>query len=126
MTLTSADFNASVLDRAFYPGRGTPLGMMYAALGLNGEAGEAAEVIKKMIRDDNGTLSSISKTKILLELGDVLWYVTVLADECGLTLHEVMQANISKLAERAAKTGKGMTAEEKKALPVKKKKVKSA
>jgi NTP pyrophosphatase (non-canonical NTP hydrolase) len=123
MSLTSADFQAAVLDRAYYPGRGTPLGMMYAALGLNGEAGEAAEVIKKMIRDDNGTLFSGSKTKILSELGDVLWYVTVLADECGLTLHEVMQANIAKQADRAAKNGRGMTADEKKALPVKKKKV---
>jgi NTP pyrophosphatase (non-canonical NTP hydrolase) len=67
----------------------------YLALGLVGEAGEVANKVKKMIRDGDVPEFAISQ-----ELGDVLWYVAMLAKELGFTLETIAWDNIEKLAER--------------------------
>ena len=64
-------------------------------LGLVGEAGEVAEKIKKYFRDED-----YSKEDIVKELGDVLFYVTALANHIGSDLQTVMNTNISKLQDR--------------------------
>ena len=53
---------------AIYPSK---QGLIYTALGLTGEAGEVAEKVKKMIRDDI-ELDPEYRGKIARELGDVL------------------------------------------------------
>ena len=68
--------------------------VVYPALGLCGEAGEVAEKVKKNIRDGK------SLAGLALELGDVLWYISTLADDLGVTLEEVAKANIEKLQSR--------------------------
>ena len=68
--------------------------VLYPALGLCGEAGEVAEKVKKNIRDGK------SLDGVGLELGDVLWYISALADDLGVTLEEVAKANIEKLQSR--------------------------
>lgn len=141
MDLNEYQENAS--STAVYPGRGTFIGLSYAALGLNGEAGETAEQIKKTWRDDAAdiekavldhvdyaagllresmpgvetdvvfdqlklriqhafqtTMTEERHEKIFKELGDTLWYAAALADELGVTLSEVAEANLIKLAER--------------------------
>lgn len=98
---------------AFYPGRGTPLGLMYCALKLNGEAGELAEHVGKAMRDDaltqpigfgNGvefeTLTPERRELIIKEVGDVLWYVSALANELGVELSVIAHMNLIKLARR--------------------------
>jgi len=80
---------------------GNPTGLVYTALGLNGEAGEYAEVIKKMIRDDGGKLTPERRTKCLKELGDALWYLSQCARLAGFTLQDVAEHNIEKLSDRA-------------------------
>lgn len=65
-------------------------------LGLVGEAGEVAEKIKKLIRDD----TRFSDQDILKELGDVLFYTTALANLYGGSLKMVMKMNIDKLDGR--------------------------
>lgn len=87
---------------AVYPARGLPVGRMYAALGLSGEAGEAAEQVKKMWRNHNGAMTPDRKAKIQNELGDVLWYCALLAEECGISLGECANDNIHKLQVRSA------------------------
>ena len=72
----------------------------YFVLGLNGEAGEVAEKVKKLIRDDDGVLSDERKELLKKELGDVLWYVAATADEMGLTMSEVAEHTIEKLKSR--------------------------
>lgn len=101
-----SDYEKKVNERAFYPGRGTPTGLAYTALGLGGEAGEAQEQIKKMLRDDGGVLTPERREKFLKELGDVLWYLTSAAHEAGSSLEEVAQMNNDKLDKRNRKTGK--------------------
>lgn len=76
------------------------LALLYPALGLCGESGEVAEKVKKMLRDDKGILSNDRKNDIIKELGDVLWYISVLASDLDVTLEEVANANISKLKSR--------------------------
>jgi len=68
--------------------------------GLCGESGEIAEKVKKIVRDKNGQISDEDKAEILKELGDVLWYVAVLADHFDITLGDVADKNIAKLADR--------------------------
>ena len=83
---------------AVYPAKG--MNYSYPALGLVGEAGEVAEKIKKVIRDQDGVLTEENKTEIGKELGDVLWYIAIMADEMGLTLEEVAEGNLKKLWSR--------------------------
>lgn len=102
---------------AIYPGKGTPLGLDYVALKLNGEAGELAEHVGKAMRDDNliavgerqpnGTynvrfndLTDERREAIIKEAGDVLWYVCAVANELSIELHEIAATNLTKLADR--------------------------
>lgn len=78
-------------------------GLVYTTLGLAGEAGEVANVVKKIIRDDNGFFFQEKHDKLVSELGDVLWYAARLAKELGTTLEDVMQQNHDKLEDRLAR-----------------------
>jgi len=74
--------------------------LTYFTLGLNGEAGEVAEKIKKVLRDDNGIVSEEKKIEIEKELGDVLWYLSQIATELDLDLNKVAETNLEKLFSR--------------------------
>jgi NTP pyrophosphatase (non-canonical NTP hydrolase) len=65
-------------------------------LGVAGEAGEVADLIKKEV--GHGHLSD--PEKISSELGDVLWYVAALANAYGFSLSEIATKNIDKLKAR--------------------------
>lgn len=68
----------------------------HAALGLASEAGELAAILIKGPHYGK----HFTAADVLGELGDALWYLTMLADEYGLTLDEIMEANIAKLEAR--------------------------
>lgn len=95
------DFNqyqSEASKTALYPRRLNNL--EYPTLGLTGEAGEVANIVKKIQRDHDGILSDEIKVKLQDELGDVLWYISACADELGLTLEEIAAFNVNKLAKR--------------------------
>lgn len=85
---------------AIYPdaGRQTKAALAYLALGLNGEAGEVAEIVKKILRD--GSPIDLKILKLEEELGDVLWYLTMLCTELGIHLEDVAYKNVGKLQQR--------------------------
>lgn len=83
---------------AIYPNAGRDL--IYPTLGLASEAGEVAGKIKKIIRDKGGAIDEETKEMIKKELGDVLWYVSQLATELGLSFDEIAEKNIEKLYSR--------------------------
>lgn len=74
--------------------------LAYVALGLAGETGEITNQIKKVFRDDGGTLSEKRAHEILSEAGDALWYLTRLIVELGGTLEGVARENAYKLHQR--------------------------
>ena len=78
------------------PGEDMEKRRMIAALGLTGEAGELAEVVKKEV----GHGHPEDREKIAKELGDVMWYVAAVASTYGLCLENVAEANIAKLRAR--------------------------
>ena len=88
-------------ETATYPHVGD--NTMYPTLGLCGESGEVADKMKKVIRDRNGVVDQEVRQSLALELGDVLWYVAQLATELNLSLEEIAEANLAKLASRAAR-----------------------
>ena len=90
------EYQTKARQTAIYP---FEFAVIYPTLGLAGEAGEVAEKVKKVIRDNCGKFDS--NDLIIKELGDVLWYLANLAEDLGTTLDHVAEVNIAKLADRA-------------------------
>ena len=78
----------------------TENGLLEKALGLPGEAGEAADKFKKILRDKNGVISLADSDEIVKELGDVLWYIAMIAEYLEVPLSEVAETNLDKLESR--------------------------
>ena len=83
---------------AFYPDVGKNIA--YPTLGLMGEAGEIANKVKKIYRDDKGKLTDDRKEMLRKELGDVLWYVAQVSTELGLSLDDIAKLNLERLLDR--------------------------
>lgn len=96
--MTFHEYQQEANQTAIYPGRRNNL--YYPVLGLCGEAGEVAEQVKKMHRDDNGVITGARLDAIVKELGDVLWYVNAVCFEVGIGLDDVARANLAKLRSR--------------------------
>jgi len=76
------------------------LPVIYSALALAGEAGEVANKVKKIYRDDGGLVTDDRRAQIKKELGDVLWYVAALCSDLGLKMRDVAVGNINMLIDR--------------------------
>ncbi len=70
--------------------------LLNGVLGLAGEAGECADLVKKHYFQDARPIEN----SLIDELGDVLWYAAETAAALGVTLEEVAQHNIDKLRRR--------------------------
>lgn len=70
--------------------------LVIAALGLAGEAGEFANMVKKLTAHGH----EIPLSDLAEELGDVLWYVAEAASACSLQLGDIAQQNVDKLRRR--------------------------
>ena len=69
----------------------------YLVAGLAGEVGELASIFAKHWRGDGDLNHDHAKA----ELGDVLWFVAMLAEQLDTDLSTVAQGNLDKLADRA-------------------------
>jgi NTP pyrophosphatase (non-canonical NTP hydrolase) len=69
-------------------------------MGIAGEAGEVVEKWKKAVAYRNGEFSKEEFADFTKEFADVIWYIAVLAESLGLSLDEIMAANVAKLADR--------------------------
>ncbi len=70
--------------------------LAHRALGLSGEAGIISNTIKKVIRDKNGELDNSDIELLKEKLGDVMYYVAVLAEYANLELDEIAVDNVAK------------------------------
>lgn len=103
--MTMNGYQRCALETAVYP---MEYKTVYPALGMNGEAGEVADKVKKIIRDeklvkDGGgslVLGEEQRRELAKEVGDVLWYVAVLAYDLGYNLDEIAKMNYEKLISR--------------------------
>lgn len=86
---------------AIYPNHGT--NPIYPTLGLVGEAGEVANVVKKMWRDHEGDVTQDDRRRVADELGDVLWYLVQLATELHISFADIARLNLQKIGERYKK-----------------------
>lgn len=98
MTLTEYQYQSK--ETAVYIGRGEWQGLAYCTLGLTGEAGEIANDVKKMNRDDRTTRKPERVERILDELGDLMWYLAQTCTELGISMQTVMEMNREKLKSR--------------------------
>lgn len=110
--LTFSTYAEAAGRTAVYPDRrregapafgGVTPGLMYAVLGLMGEAGEVAEKIKKALRDDGGAITPERLQALELEIGDVLWYTAAALHELNIPMARAARSNLRKLADRAAR-----------------------
>lgn len=72
---------------------------VYAMYGLSGEVGELHSLIAKLIRDSTPAVGEL-RDPITKELGDILWFISAIADDWGVPLEEIAQGNLTKLAGR--------------------------
>ena len=86
----------TLIDRPDFVLTDGDITLLWNALGLAGEAGEVAELVKKGILHQHG----LDHDRLKKELGDVLWYTAALCTRLGVDMSDVMQANIDKLYER--------------------------
>jgi NTP pyrophosphatase (non-canonical NTP hydrolase) len=83
-------------------GRSQPPAPGEERIGLVGEAGEFADKVKKLLRNETPITDEVRET-LALELGDVLWYVATIADKLDWDLEQVARHNLAKLADRKAR-----------------------
>lgn len=80
------------------------------AMGVAGEAGEVVEKWKKIVAYKEGKVTKEDIDELAKELGDVVWYIAVMADSLGLSFDDIMTRNVEKLKSRKARgviKGKG-------------------
>ncbi len=96
------EYQEKVGQFASYSDKGANI--VYPALGLAGEAGEAVDKIKKLWRNKgkfSGKDYNVEEAvELLKELGDVLWYIAAITTELGTELEIVADMNIRKLTDR--------------------------
>ena len=93
VSLTMNDYQADA-QRTANPA--DPIRLATAGLGVAGEAGELANIIKKHVSHGH----TLDMDHIKEEAGDVLWYLVEIAATCGFALEDVALANIAKLKRR--------------------------
>ena len=102
--MTLEAYQDKAAEYIFYKGA-----LLYPTLGLNGEAGEFTELVKRLHRDDEmnfltedfpDQLEPDIAFKMARELGDVRFYLAACAGDIGYSLDEIAELNIEKLTDR--------------------------
>lgn len=93
------EYQKQALTTALYSGDELQ-DLAHWVLGISGESGEIAEKVKKIIRDKNGKIGAEDREMLTKEIGDVLWYLAVLAEHAGVSLGDIARKNAEKLQSR--------------------------
>ena len=73
--------------------------LLTAGVGINAEGGEFLEIIKKMIFQGK-PFNEDNREHMIIELGDLLWYVAQATQALGVSFEEVLERNVKKLEKR--------------------------
>jgi len=97
---SSKDYQSFLESLKYLDGEGSNIHrLLTAAVGISAEGGEFMEIVKKMVfqgkpwTDDN-------REHLIIELGDVLWYVMQACKALDVTIEEVVAGNVDKLKKR--------------------------
>ncbi len=104
--MTFDEYQKQAIVTDVFGGKPQPIdshAFMTKLLGLVGETGEVADKFKKIFRDKNGALSKEDLGEITKELGDVLWYLSVICTYLDVSLEEVANGNLDKVLDRKAR-----------------------
>lgn len=93
-SMTMEDYQDNAIRTA--QGMESPMMLANWGLGLAGEAGEVIELIKKSLYHGK----DLDKSALSKELGDVLWYIAAICEQTGISLDDVAEQNVAKLANR--------------------------
>ena len=96
----SKDYQCFIESLSSLNGKGANIErLLTASVGISAEGGEFMEIVKKMVfqgkpwNDDN-------REHLIIELGDVMWYVMQACMALGVSLDEVVEGNVEKLKKR--------------------------
>ena len=96
----SKDYKSFIESLGVLDGQGANINRLTtAAVGISAEGGEFMEIVKKMVfqgkpwNDDN-------REHLIIELGDVMWYVMQAGMALDVTIEEVVAGNVEKLKKR--------------------------
>ena len=73
--------------------------LLTAGVGINAEGGEFLEIIKKMVFQGK-PWNADNREHLIIELGDVMWYVAQATQALGVSMEQVLDGNIRKLSKR--------------------------
>lgn len=86
----------TLIDEPGFEIDGKSMMLIWYSVGLSGESGEVAELIKKGILHQHG----LDHEKLANEIGDCLWYLAGLCTLLHMNMENIMQVNIHKLKLR--------------------------
>ena len=73
--------------------------LITAGVGLNAEAGEFLEIVKKMVFQGK-PWNEDNRQHLIIELGDIIWYATNACMALGISFEDVVARNVQKLEKR--------------------------
>ena len=73
--------------------------LLTAGVGINAEGGEFLEIVKKMVFQGK-PFNEDNREHMIIELGDLLWYVAQATQALGVSFEEVIETNVKKLEKR--------------------------
>ena len=96
----SKDYKSFIDALEYLDGEGSNVHrLLTAAVGISAEGGEFMEIVKKMLFQGKPWTED-NKKHLIIELGDVMWYVMQACAALNVTLDEVIEGNVEKLKKR--------------------------
>ena len=96
----SKDYQCFIESVSSLNGKGANIErLLTAAVGISAEGGEFMEIVKKMVFQGK-PWNHDNREHLIIELGDVMWYVMQACAALNVTLDEVIEGNVEKLKKR--------------------------
>ena len=96
----SKDYKSFIKSLSTLDGEGSNIHrLLTAAVGISAEGGEFMEIVKKMVFQGK-PWDDHNREHLVIELGDVMWYVMQACMALNITLDDVIAGNVEKLKKR--------------------------
>ena len=97
---SSKDYQSFLESLKYLDGEGSNIHrLLTAAVGISAEGGEFMEIVKKMVFQGK-PWDDHNRKHLVIELGDVMWYVMQACKALDITIEEVVAGNVEKLKKR--------------------------